>query len=106
MVPSRYQVRRRRRELPDTVTLALEPLDGPTPGFAPGQFNMLYAFGVGEIPISISGDPTREGPLVQTVRAVGAVSRALCAARPGTCSAFAARSAPAGTWSERPDRTW
>ncbi len=83
MVPSRYQVRRRRRELPDTVTLTLEPLDGPTPGFAPGQFNMLYAFGVGEIPISISGDPTREGPLVQTVRAVGAVSRALCAARPG-----------------------
>ena len=23
----------------------------------PGQFNMLYAFGVGEVPISISGDP-------------------------------------------------
>jgi NAD(P)H-flavin reductase len=83
MVPSRYQVGRRRRELPDTVTLALEPLDGPTPCFAPGQFNMLYAFGVGEVPISISGDPTHEGPLVHTVRAVGAVSRALCAARPG-----------------------
>ena len=29
--------------------------------FAPGQFNMLYAFGVGEVPISISGDPARPG---------------------------------------------
>lgn len=83
MVPCRYRVRERRRDLPDTVTLALEPLDGPTPSYAPGQFNMLYAFGVGEVPISISGDPTREGPLVHTVRAVGAVSRALCAARRG-----------------------
>jgi NAD(P)H-flavin reductase len=83
MIPSRYRVQERRRDLPDTVTLALEPLDGPAPRYAPGQFNMLYAFGVGEVPISISGDPTREGPLVHTVRAVGAVSRALCAARRG-----------------------
>jgi NAD(P)H-flavin reductase len=45
----------------------------------PGQFTMLYAFGVGEVPISVSG-----APLVQTIRAVGPVSRALCAARPGT----------------------
>ena len=30
--------------------------------FAPGQFNMLYAFGVGEVPISISGDPADAGP--------------------------------------------
>lgn len=83
MLPRRYRVKRRRRELPDTVTLALEPLDGPAPRYAPGQYNMLYAFGVGEVPISISGDPTREGLLVHTVRAVGAVSRALCGARPG-----------------------
>ncbi len=52
-----------------------------TPG--PGQFTMLYAFGVGEVPISSSGDSTGPGPLVHTVRAVGAVSRAICAARPG-----------------------
>ena len=43
---------------------------------------MLYAFGVGEVPISVSGAPS--GPLVQTVRAVGAVSEAICAAEPGT----------------------
>jgi NAD(P)H-flavin reductase len=43
---------------------------------------MLYAFGVGEIPISISGDPGRQGTLVHTVRKVGSVSRALCALKP------------------------
>jgi NAD(P)H-flavin reductase len=83
MTPSPYRVRQRRRELPDTVTLALEPLDGPTPACAPGQFNMLYAFGVGEVPISISGDPRSPSPLLHTVRAVGAVTRALCQARRG-----------------------
>ena len=83
MVPSRYRVRQRRRELADTITLALEPLDGAALRYEPGQFNMLYAFGVGEVPISISGDPDARGPLLHTVRAVGAVSRALCAARRG-----------------------
>jgi len=43
---------------------------------------MVYAFGIGEVPISISGDA--DGPLTHTVRAVGAVTDAICAARPGT----------------------
>jgi NAD(P)H-flavin reductase len=38
---------------------------------------MLYLFGVGEVPVSLSGDPGRVGELVHTVRGVGAVSRAL-----------------------------
>jgi NAD(P)H-flavin reductase len=42
---------------------------------------MLYAFGIGEVPISVSGD--MRGSLVQTVRAVGAVTTAICNARPG-----------------------
>jgi NAD(P)H-flavin reductase len=84
MVPRVYRVTRRRRELADTVTLELEPADGGAARpFAPGQFNMLYALGVGEIPISISGDPGRPSPLVHTTRAVGAVSRAVCALRVG-----------------------
>jgi hypothetical protein len=69
------------RETHDTWTLRLEPLEGPRLEVLPGQFNMLYAFGVGEVPISVSGDP--HGPLVHTIRAVGPVSRALCAARRG-----------------------
>lgn len=83
MVPARYRTLWKRRETVDTVTFALEPIDGPGPDFRPGQFNMLYAFGVGEVPISISGDPA-SGPLVHTVREVGAVSAALCAAEEGT----------------------
>ena len=85
MVPMPFVVRERRRETADTWTLELEPRDGNGPfAFAPGQFNMLYAFGVGEIAVSISGDPTAPGRLVHTVRAVGAVSSAICRAEPGT----------------------
>jgi len=51
--------------------------------FRPGQFTMVYAFGVGEAPISISGDPGSPGVLVHTVRAVGEVTRAICAAKMG-----------------------
>ena len=82
MAPRPFRVVRRRRETADTWTLELEPVGGPPLDFAPGQFTMLYAFGIGEVPISICGE--RGGPLVHTVRAVGAVSRAICAARPGT----------------------
>ena len=66
MRPRTYRVRTVRRETRDTFTLEIEPANGaPEPRFAPGQFNMLYAFGVGEVPISISGDPQRPWPLVQ-----------------------------------------
>lgn len=69
------------RETEDTWTLTLDP--GAPFAFAPGQFNMLYAFGAGEAPISISGDPAEPERLVHTIRAVGAVTRALCALEPG-----------------------
>jgi NAD(P)H-flavin reductase len=65
------------------VTLDLEPPDGSSFSFGPGQFNMLSAFGIGEVPISISGDPTSSGPVVHTIRGVGSVSNALCALEPG-----------------------
>jgi NAD(P)H-flavin reductase len=69
-------------ETADTWTLELEP-GSEGFGFAPGQFTMLYAFGVGEVPISISGDPSRAGRLVHTVRAVGPTTRAICEAGEG-----------------------
>jgi NAD(P)H-flavin reductase len=80
--PPAFSVRRVLRETADTFTLFLEPPEGGFP-FAPGQFNMLYAFGVGEVPISISGDPADPTALVHTVRAVGAVTRALRKLRRG-----------------------
>jgi NAD(P)H-flavin reductase len=78
-----FRVAGRRQDTADTWTLTLEPLDS---GFAvaPGQFVMVYAFGVGEVPISVSGPPARPGePVVLTVRAVGAVSGAICGSEPG-----------------------
>src|SRR5579862_5174111 len=81
MAPRPFRVVHRRRETADTWTLELEPAEGAPLEVAPGQFTMLYAFGIGEVPISVSGDPV--GPLVHTVRAVGAVSSAICASRPG-----------------------
>jgi NAD(P)H-flavin reductase len=54
------------------------------PAWRPGQFMMVYVFGQGEIPISISGDPAKRDRIVHTVRAVGAVSRAICKAKEGS----------------------
>lgn len=76
-VPQVYRVARVHRELPDTVTLELVSPAGARPPFEPGQFNMLYAFGVGEVAISISGDRREEAAFVHTVRDVGAVSAAI-----------------------------
>ncbi len=76
-VPEFLPVLRRRQELPDTWTLEIAP--GRPFDFLPGQFNMLYVFGIGEVPISISGDPAQPDLLVHTVRAVGKTSEAICA---------------------------
>ena len=84
MVPEIFRVQRLRRETADTFTLDLTRPGGAADfAFAPGQFNMLYAFGLGEVPISISGDPTRPETLIHTVRNVGNVTRAICQVRPG-----------------------
>lgn len=85
MAPVPYRVRSRVVESADAATLCLEPLDAALPAPRPGEFMMLYAFGVGEAAISISGDPTvTDGSITHSIRAVGAVSRALHDAQPGT----------------------
>jgi NAD(P)H-flavin reductase len=81
LLPRSSEVLAISRETADTWTLTL-PAEGPHT-FAPGQFNMLYAFGVGEVPISFSGDPADPARLVHTIRAVGPVTRALCALEVG-----------------------
>jgi anaerobic sulfite reductase subunit B len=82
MRPAGYLVAARKQETSDTVTLMLRPAGDPIQTPRPGQFTMLYAFGVGEVPVSVSGIGRGE-VLVQTIRAVGAVTNALCAAAPG-----------------------
>jgi len=84
MAPALYRVENRRRETSDTCTLTLVPAGGSAPSrFLPGQFNMLYVFGRGEVPISISGDPNQPEMVVHTIRSVGVVTGALIDLKPG-----------------------
>ncbi|MFH9350378.1 FAD/NAD(P)-binding protein [Kitasatospora sp. NPDC017646] len=81
--PLPYRVADTRPETADTRSLELVPVRLELPPFSPGQFAMIYAFGVGEVPISVSALRGRHGGLAFTVRAVGAVSTALYRLRPG-----------------------
>jgi NAD(P)H-flavin reductase len=84
MLPHPYTVRDVAKETPDTFTLRLEPeIAINRSSFQPGQFSMLWVFGVGELPISISGDPALQDRLVYTVRSVGQATHALVNRRVG-----------------------
>lgn len=80
LFPASFVVRGITRDTKDTVTLRVSATDDRAVGFRPGQFCMLYVFGVGEIPISISGR-SRGGELLFTVRSVGLVSERVSALR-------------------------
>ena len=79
MIPAAARVAQVSKETHDTFTLRVEPEseDGLLPGFEPGQFSMLYVRGVGELPISISGDPEERNKLVYTIRSVGKATHEL-----------------------------
>jgi anaerobic sulfite reductase subunit B len=80
MLPRPYRVLDVTVETADVTTLVLTPITDVQNTDAvearPGQFNMLWVFGVGEIPISVSRTGAG-GTLVHTVRAVGTVTDAL-----------------------------
>lgn len=78
--PLPVQVIRRVQESPSVFSLTLAFTDAATAAgyrYAPGQFNMLYLYGVGEVPISIVSDPGQEDAVVHTIRAVGRVTHGL-----------------------------
>ena len=85
MLPTVVKIQTFKQETHDTFTLGLEPPDavGTPYSYEPGQFNMLYGFGLGEVPISMSGDPAESGSVIHTIRAVGSVTRGLARLRPG-----------------------
>ncbi|WP_018937471.1 MULTISPECIES: FAD/NAD(P)-binding protein [unclassified Thioalkalivibrio] len=80
MAPQPWRIHSVRRDVASNEVFSweLRPEPGVEPGPlpAPGQFNMLYLFGVGEVPISVSAT-TAEGGVVHTTRAVGSVTRAM-----------------------------
>ncbi|WP_369751446.1 FAD/NAD(P)-binding protein [Mycobacterium sp. 155] len=85
MAPVPYRVHGSVRENRDSSTLRLEPVRTALNAPQPGEFMMMYAFGIGEIAISVSGIPTEsDHTIAHTVRSVGAVSRALRDSPPGT----------------------
>ena len=84
MRPTLFRVLDSVEEVPGCMTIRVEPDgDGGDTDFMPGQFYMIYVFGQGEVPVSVSGDPTKLNELTFTVMAVGSVTAALCAVQPG-----------------------
>jgi NAD(P)H-flavin reductase len=84
MIPSPHRIIKVRQETGDTFTIETEPeSDESGFQFTPGQFNMVYVFGVGEVPLSISGDPSQTKTLTHTIRSVGWVTQALQAMKKG-----------------------
>jgi len=77
MLPDLYRIQRLKMETGDTFTLEMIPDNGVSLSFLPGQFNMLYVFGVGEVPISISSDPSASPVIQHTTRVVGTVTKAM-----------------------------
>jgi NAD(P)H-flavin reductase len=79
------EVRRIVPETPESSTywMTWRGADGEGYAFEPGQFNMLYLFGIGEVAISISSDPAHPQRIGHTVRHVGRVTRAFRELAPG-----------------------
>jgi NAD(P)H-flavin reductase len=84
MVARPWRLLRKQQDTYDTFTIEITPgYSGAVSRFLPGQFNMLYVLGVGEVPISISGDPSTTTSIVHTIRTVGNVTLAIKKLRVG-----------------------
>lgn len=85
-VPMAAEVVERRQESADIFTLSLrlvDPQQHSNYRFEPGQFNMVYLHGVGEVAISIVSERNDPTLLNHTIRAVGRVTRGLEQLQPG-----------------------
>jgi len=76
----------RQQELKDVFTLTLafsDPEIHAQYQFSPGQFNMLYLYGIGEVAISIISSPEDDQKHLHTIRAVGKVTNGLAQLKVG-----------------------
>lgn len=79
-LPHTARIKARHQESATIFTLDLQLTEKSQQqafSFYPGQFNMLYLYGVGEVAISISSDPAEQTYLGHTIRAVGRVTKAM-----------------------------
>ncbi len=77
MVPTPATITSVKEESSNTRTYTLQIDDPELRGkyrFQPGQFNMIYLFGVGEAAISVSSDPEQHDSLAHTIRHCGSVT--------------------------------
>ena len=85
-MPFEAEVVERIQESPTIFTLRLRFIDAEQQKhyhFEPGQFNMVYLYGVGEVAISIVSDPEDEQLYDHTIRVVGRVTRGLAQVQQG-----------------------
>lgn len=85
-LPCEAEIIERVQESTTIFTLRMQLCDAALRGayrFAPGQFNMLYLYGVGEVAISIVSDPEDPTMLAHTIRVVGRVTRGMAELKPG-----------------------
>ena len=74
------------QEAPNLFTLRLNFTDPEIQNayeFEPGQFNMLYLYGVGEVAISIVSDPECSHSIDHTIRVVGRVTKGMANLKKG-----------------------
>lgn len=85
MTPEAVKVKKIFWETEDvfTIELAYENDERREFSFKPGQFNMLYAFGVGEAAISVSSDSSKKSSLLHTIHKVGYVTNVLSKLKKG-----------------------
>lgn len=84
MITTPVTVRKTIWENDDTFTLTLDTSKWPGGfSFLPGQFNMLYVFGMGEAAISISSDPGKTSTIDHTIHRVGSLTTALSQVKRG-----------------------
>ncbi|KAF0192836.1 MAG: hoxU [Gammaproteobacteria bacterium] len=87
-LPLEARIADRHQESDTVFTLDLELTDAIARAayrFEPGQFNMVYLYGVGEVAISIVSDPDDEHALGHTIRRVGRVTNGIAKLRKGDC---------------------
>ncbi len=86
MLPQTAVIKRIQYETLDTATYSLaftDPAVAKRFRFLPGQFNMLYLPGIGEVAISISSDPAQPTALLHTIREAGNVTGAIAQLKKG-----------------------
>ena len=86
MLPLSAVIKGIQHETLDTATYTLaftDPAAAERYRFLPGQFNMLYLPGIGEVAISISSDPGQSQTLLHTIREAGNVTGAIARLKKG-----------------------